>query len=437
MILPLLFLGIGAVELDFKLLKESDGVELVKPLHSQPYFLYYQNKGDEIQTPLDPYLYTMTPKITFFDHKNSAMCIVPLANKDHYLNASFFDTIRIEGKCNNCVVAISDKKLFLREDNVKIGDFKNIIPVDKLMDKIDFRSLKYLIFFAPTKEDINIKEITFLHTPKEPSVEKPSVWIWKSSDVDIKKLKANAIKRVYLQVDKDFQATASLLYDNSIEVVALDGNPSYIFDDRQLMQNIQEVIKINSTKKIIEGFQIDIEPHTLRDFDLHKAEYLQKLLDLSHTLYTQLQKNGLKFSIVIPFWYDSVYVENKSVAYTLIDSSDEVVLMSYRTDSLDVLKISADKLAYAQARDKKIKIGIELMPIEDEYHYLFDKKEIAKCKTIATFWESCKSKPYSQFEIKGNSISFFEQKEKLPSLLHTHFPYASFTGFVYHHIDGL
>jgi len=437
MILSLLFSGVGAVELDMKLLKESNAIELVKPLKSHPHFIYHQKKGDEIQTPPDPYVYKMTPEITFFDYKNKVMGIVPLADNHHYLNASFFDTIHIEGKCSNCFVAISDKALFLKEDNVKIGKFENIISIAKLRGKIDFRRLKYLIFFAPHKEDIDIKKITFLHTPKEPSLEKPAVWIWSSRDVDIKKLKAHAIKRVYLQVDKDFQTAASLLYDNGIKVVALDGDPSYIFNEQKLMQNIQKIVKINTTKKIVQGFQIDIEPHTLKGFGLHKEEYLQKLVALSHTLYTTLKKNGLEFSVVIPFWYDGIYVDNKSVAYSLIDASDEVVLMSYRTDPVSVLKISADKLAYAETRDKKIKLGIELMPIEDEYHYLFDKKEIEKCKTIPNFPESCRIEPSSQFEVKGGSISFFNQKNKLSSLLTTNFQYRSFTGFVYHHIGGL
>jgi len=440
-ILFIIFCELDGLEIDMKMLNRSDYVELVKFANGDSYLEYHDKNSSEknIVTPLDCNIYEIKPVIKFFDrhNKEGVMAIVSLADGQKYLNASCFNKIVFDGDCKNCTVSIADKRLFLKEDNIKIGKFKKRMELSPWIDKIDLRQLKYIVLFAPKREDIEINRIKFIHTDKKSFSKKTSVWIWRSKDIDISKIKKAGIKNVYLQVDDKFEENARILDKEGVAVYALDGDPSYIFDDRALMSNIEKIININKTKKIVQGFQIDIEPHTLKDFSLHKKEYLQKLIVLSKTIDLKLKENGLLFSVVIPFWYDGVYVENKSVAYSLIDICDEVVLMSYRTDPKEVLKISADKLTYAEIKDKKVKLGIELMPIPDEYHELFDKKALDSCDNKSDFPKNCKIEPFSSFVINGTSISFSNQKNRLKYLINTKFPYSSFTGFVYHHIGGI
>lgn len=437
----IIFCGLHGAEFDMQMLNNSDYIELVNVENGNSYFEYHNNNGIEenIITPKNYDSFEIEPKIKFFDrhNKKGVMAIISLADETKYLNASCFDKIIFNGNCKNCTLFIADKQLFLKEDNIHIGKFKKSIELSSLINKIDFRQLKYIIFSATTREDIKINKIKFIHANKKPASKRVSVWAWNSKDIDLNKIKKEHIQTVYLQIDDNFEKTAAILDKEGIDIYALDGDSSYIFDNRKLIHNIEKIININKTKKIVKGFQIDIEPHTLKDFGLHKEDYLQKLIMLSESIDFKLKENGLLFSIVMPFWYDGVYVKQKSVGYSLIDIADEVVLMSYRTDPNEVLKISADKLTYAQAKNKKVKVGIELMPIQDEHHYLFNKKALDKCDNISEFPNNCKIEPFSSFTINGNSISFSNQQNKLKYLINTEFPYSSFSGFVYHHIGGI
>ncbi|MBD3842628.1 MAG: hypothetical protein IE909_12235 [Campylobacterales bacterium] len=427
-----------ATELDIDMLKQSDRVEYVVPKDGTSYFEYSKTSDNEIVSPNSYDRFELDPKIKFYNSKKGVMAIVPLAENYYYFNGSFFDTIKIKGECKNCTVAISDKTLFEKEDNIEIGKFEKKLSLIRLNNKIDFRKLKYIIFFAPKEQDIDIKKIVFLHTPKEPQKIENGIWIWSSKDVDIDKIKRNKIKTVYLQVDDGFMEAAELLSRNGIDVYALDGDPNYIFNDEKLMINIKKVLMANQIKNIVKGFQIDIEPHILKGFNLHKDEYIKRLIALSERINFKLKENHMKFSIVMPFWYETVYVDKKSAAYDLIDIADEVVLMSYRTDPNEVLKISADKLAYAQADGKKVKLGIELMPIADEHHFVYDANDVSKCKDIASFPKKCKEiKPIFEFDTRGETISFYNQKDRIKDLTSKKIKYNSFNGFVYHHIGGL
>lgn len=181
-----------------------------------------------------------------------------------------------------------------------------------------------------------------------------------------------------------------------------------------------------------------MEPHVLKSFDINKTLYINQFVSLVKKLYTFSNDNALQFSVVTPFWYDTLMFHNRALIYTVIDHSDEIVLMSYRSQSQEVLNISSDELSYSSYRHKVVYIGVELMPIADEQHELFSLDRSQSCIVGTHLSDTCITLlPEQKYQVKGSNLSFYDAPKHLDDLLSREVHYPAFGGFVFHHIKGL
>ncbi len=437
-------LALFAQKIDTQLLSKSRYLEHVQVSNGTDYFIYLQHQEEEVSLPsLSFKKIDISPKWHFYTkvRKPYIIAVASLSENNHYLNTAYFNTMKLTGSCNECQIALADKRLFDSEDNYIIGSFQQKIDLDLLRDKIDLRHLKYLVILADQRADINITSVSFLNDFTHTKHEKKqrAVWVWNEKDIDMDLLKKHHIRRVYLQIRKGFERAAKELYDKGFEVYGLDGDPQHIFDDTQLLNDLKRIETLNRKEPIVTGFQIDVEPHVLPDFNLNKTDHIQRLATLVKRLSTLTHHHKIALSVVTPFWYDNIYFQKRPLIYTIIDLSDQVVLMSYRSDPATVLQISADELSYASYRHKSIAIGIELMKIPDEKHTLFSFKEEQPCIVSGDLISDCRLLvPQQHYTVKGSKLSFYGQSpEHLQKLLKYHIPYPAFEGFVFNEIQGL
>jgi len=428
---------------DPELLSQSRYIDVVSVQDAPEYIVYLKDlpkQENYLPTPLERVVFK--PRWKFYPHKASGqlVAVAELSADQQWFNAAIYNTLSLEGSCEGCQVALADKILFSKQDNYIIGDFQKEIDLDPLREKIDLRHLKYFVVLLKHKEALQLPAITFKNrfVPKNKAVPMRSVWVWNSQDLDTKLLHKHHIARVYLQLDKGFEQRAKALHEEGFEVYGLDGDPNDIFDAKRLERSLERVIRLNTSEQIVSGFQIDVEPHVLNDFDIDQAHHLDAFVRLVTTLSKQSHHKKLAFSLVTPFWYDTLTYKRRPLIYTLIDLTDETVLMSYRSDPNSVVRISADELAYASFRHKAVQIGVELMPIPDETHKLFALGAHAPCIIDQQLRQECLMlRPKTTYSVKGSTLSFYRQPKQLERLLRTPIVYPAFQGFVFHHMRGL
>lgn len=430
-----------SADLDLKLLAHSDTVDIVTPDNAPPYAVYLPRaQTGRMITPDAPASFNIAPAIRFFDAsaKRRAMGIIPLANDGVWLNASAYDRLELDGSCPGCTLALADAALFEKEDNLAVGSFAASIPLYPLYGKIDLHRLKYLVIFTDHPESVKITSLRLRKTPSAPSGYMTGVWVWHPRDIDIKRLRSHGIKRIYLQMNGEFEGAAKMLHRAGFEVYALDGDPGHIDDPLPLYTAIERIARLNRHGSVVRGFQIDVEPHTRPDFNIRREHYAQKFLMLVRSLGAQCRQSGLNFSVVIPFWYDELRLFGRPLSDHIIDSADETVLMSYRSNLREVISVSASELAYAESQHKTVRIGIELMPIPNERHAVYKATDIAEtCTTEKQIPQCLTSQPLHTYTVKGSEIRFDRQSNRLSELRKSRVPYRSFGGFVLHHAGGL
>jgi len=279
---------------------------------------------------------------------------------------------------------------------------------------------------------------------------KKSIWIWKFNEVigkeekiitEIKKLN---FKRIYIQIDDNIE---KLLYflelarSNNIEIFAVDGDPYYIHNAENLKNRIKKVIAFNQKMNYFAGFQIDVEPYLFKDFNLNKQSYLEKYVSLIKSL-KELTEGRLKFSIVIPFWFDDVYYKNRPLSFEIIDLADEIVVMSYRTALAEILQVASDELCYASVVNKPVYLALEINPLPVEEHFLV-KKETVEENLIKDNTEYYLRKlpssglpVFRSYKVKPENLTFYNNP-KIKEILNIRVKKKSFSGWVIHSFEGL
>ncbi len=343
-----------------------------------------------------------------------------------------FDILKIDGNLSNLkTIAIADEKLFKKDDNFKLPKRK-IINLKELFKKIDLSKLKY--FVAISDNNISpIKEIEFIKT-KRAKKAIIALWIWKSKPIEKEKLKNYKAKRVYIQIDKNFKNGIQKLKDSNITIFGLNGDPKAIYNITPFIKNIQLLSKLKKIYPNIKGYQVDIEPYLLKEFKKDRVNILIKYLNSLKKLKDESKKANLKLSIVIPFWFDNIYINNKNLAFNIVDIADEVAIMSYRSSIKDAIKLSKNILNYANYAKKDILIGLECMKIDNEEHRIYKVKKVIKnCLIEDKMLKECKELDLvRKFTLKGNRLSFYNQLEKLKKLPYIKVDEESFKGFILH-----
>jgi hypothetical protein len=262
-------------------------------------------------------------------------------------------------------------------------------------------------------------------------------WAWNPENVTSSRLKTQPVERIYMQMKTGFFEALERIKDSNITIYGLNGSPQDIFSDIHLLKDIDTLSILKKKFPFIQGYQVDIEPYLLTVYKENPEKILNQYLTLIQKLKRYTQKHSLKLSIVIPFWFDHLYVKDKNIGFHVIDIADEVVLMSYRSDMNKVFSISKTLLNYAKYSNKELRIGIELMKIEDESHTIYNMIQSSCLSSVGVHEKCILLDKTNQYTVYGKEISFYKQTEKLKHLLTYPIPSSSFKGFVLHHFDLL
>ena len=373
--------------------------------------------------------------------------IVDISDGKLPINLLSFDTLSIAGKSRGqWTVALADDRLAAREENYPVGKLQegglSTFPLDKAAGELDLKRMKYLIFIlASNSGELQIEQLGFSRKVLPPlPLPPPALWVWDNrpatSDAPsmVRNLKALNARRIYLQIGDNLGPLLPFLEacrQAGIEVFALDGAPSYLDHPDPLLARVRDVMAFNTRHPDtpFAGFQIDIEPHLNRDFRLRLGTYGTLYIELLNRI-AQITEGKLPLSTVIPFWYDTLLIDNRTLAWHLIRQSDEAVIMSYRTDGADIEAIAREELLYGERLSKRVLLGVETGRIPDELHVTFRKCREDALTAIAAggaFW--CQS---SDYKVPGSKISFMGKEEALKKQLSRTLPYRSFSGWVIH-----
>lgn len=416
--------------------------ELTTYANGKTTFLPYSSDKESIFTPEDKH-YIIKPKVKIVEHKYGTMYIYDLTVDDMFLNAISFESLRIDADVKNISkIALADNIYLKKDDSFSVKLNGNIINLSSLYKDIDLTHLKYLVVIVKENKKFELNSLIFQKNNISSKIEKKvfSTWAWDPKSVKLASLKKHNIKQLYMQVKDGFERPLRDLMASSIKVYGLNGSASDVYDYKHLKEDIQTLGKLKKKYPNIVGYQVDIEPYLLSEFKENKNEILKKYLSVLNHLKTLAHEEKLEFSVVIPFWFDSLYYKDKNVGFLVSEIADEIVLMSYRSDLGLVHKISKILLEYAQLSETKIRIGLELMRIEDESHTIYQSTNTTSpCKQNDTFSKECRIlKKISHYILKGSSISFYNQLHKLKNLdKNTSINTSTFMGYVLHHYGEL
>ena len=422
--------------------KKHTKFELTSYANGKSTFLPHSVNKVSNFTPKDK-RYSINPKVKIIQHKFGTMYIYDLSLNNKFLNAIAFKSLYLDGNVDNISkISLADNIYFKKDDSYTITLEDNTVSLSSLHANIDLTHLKYLVVIAKEKKIFKLNSLIFNENNKSSKISKKirSTWAWKPENVKLDILKKHNIKQLYMQVKDGFETPLKSLNSQDIKVYGLNGSASDVYAYNHLKEDIHTLGKLKKVYPNIVGYQVDIEPYLLPEFQKNKNKILEKYFNVLNTLKTLAHKSGLEFSVVIPFWFDSLYYNNKNVGFLVSDIADEIVLMSYRSDLNLVHKISKTLLYYAELSNTMIRIGLELMPIEDEGHTIYEvTNKILPCKQDNTFSKECTLlTEINHYILKGSTISFYKQLHKLKDLdKNTSINTSTFMGYVLHHYGEL
>jgi hypothetical protein len=119
------------------------------------------------------------------------------------------------------------------------------------------------------------------------------------------------------------------------------------------------------------GVQLDIEPYLLEDFFVGEAGFVRYLAVIDRIKETL--GPHIRLSVVMPFWFTSQTVNNRSVAFSVMDRVDEVTVMSYRTNVEEVRTCAEDTLRYGDIVDVPVWLALETRALPLEQHVVLER----------------------------------------------------------------
>jgi hypothetical protein len=446
--------------LDPVLLENANRVDIVTVAGNFSYADYRQQQSPVVEKVNFP-VHTIVPSPLPFGRyllKNNRMSkqgsgfagyLLPLSRSDASLNLLGYDELTIKGEFSGSWrLAFADDLQTARQENVPVGKLTSSgtqrFPLAGVLPQADLSRSRQLVLLLESKSgSARVDEVSFSHRQIEPAQVGRGIWIWRRDhvlgheDALLKRLTEWGIKRSYLQVGDDPEIFAPFLAKAAaagIEVYALDGCPGYVTAPQELLGRIRFVESYNKShpEAPFAGFQTDIEPYLNKDYSSRKAYYATAYADLLDRI---KKESSLKLSVVVPFWFDTVHAGPKSLIQRVVESADEVVVMSYRTDARRVQEISRSTLSLGEQLGKPVWLGIELGRIADEEHREFDRCEATSPGALrlgSSWW--CGTNNYL---LPGSRISFKSRTEELPAFMQTPIPFASFRGWVLHSYEEL
>ncbi|UFS70772.1 hypothetical protein LPW11_00955 [Geomonas sp. RF6] len=374
--------------------------------------------------------------------------ILPLTSTGS-INLLAYSTVTISGRFRGSWrLAFADLPLTAKEDNVPVAlltqGASQSFPLKSLVQKADLsRARQLVLLLDSTSGSAGVQGVRFTHEEGAPPAPAQAIWIWQRGKVVgheeevLQRLATRGIGKVYLQVGDDLEVFAPFLEKAAragVDVFALDGSPDYLTAPQVLLSRIERVERYNESHPSAHfaGFQTDIEPYLNSDFNARRDFYATAYANLVAEI---KERSRLTLSVVVPFWFDTLYAGDRSLIQQIAQNADEIVVMSYRTGREPLLQISASTLSLGEHLGKPVWLGVELGAIPDEEHVVLDRCTAgapAAQKIGSSWW--CEGRRYS---VPGERISFRSRVETLPTFLRTAIPFNSFKGWVVHSYEEL
>lgn len=243
-----------------------------------------------------------------------------------------------------------------------------------------------------------------------------AIWVWNTTDLrapaaldDLKKfLRAESIRHVFLALpyDASLPESSGGVPINAAEIApivralnadgrlvhALTGDKDFIRPDkrsfvRTTVQNVLDYQRAVPPTDRFHGLHLDIEPYLLPGFNsTRQVWFLEHLLEALSLCADLARAGGLTVGADIPPWLDAPNeITNRPMEILwrgkratpdrhIIDLMDFVVLMDYRTKAQgeDGAAFQAlNELLYAGRTGKRVFVGLETVPLNDETLFLF------------------------------------------------------------------
>lgn len=175
------------------------------------------------------------------------------------------------------------------------------------------------------------------------------------------------------------------LHRRGLRVHALLGSAwlrteEYVLPERrpEALAMLQRVLDYNAAARADErfdGVSLDLEPHVLPQWREEKEQLLRHFLDTGRALMALKRAAGqdLRLGAAMPFWFDGIGLDwegrRAPASEHVIGLFDYVALMAYRTQAHGadgLIANAASELAYAGRAGKRVVIGVEVTPNDDE-----------------------------------------------------------------------
>lgn len=331
-------------------------------------------------------------------------------------------------------VKLADATWFKRDDSVSVGPLSSFVPSKKidaswqlasvplagLPAGLDRRTLAVLAIelTSPGAHRLEIKGLglaregtTLPETPLKSHPLSRATWVWNTDEILASRMERNALlahladqgmNLVYLNLPYKFGAFVldeagmaeliTLLNQKGIRTEVLFGDKELALPrNHAFVKNaIKDVIAYNSRVAAparFLGVHLDIEPYLLHGFNgRRQSEFLNNYVLILSEAAGLARSAKLEFGVDIPPWFDlfnelsgdlltaTLDGKAKPIYEHVIDICDQVTLMDYRTSASGVngtVSLAVGELAYAAKCGKKIYVGLETGPIEDERLFTF------------------------------------------------------------------
>lgn len=204
-------------------------------------------------------------------------------------------------------------------------------------------------------------------------------WLWNAWMIvnDAQKvldfLKNNSFYELYLQIDKTINPVyyanfISMANSYGISVYALDGNPYWVFEDKNasLYEFLNWVQSYNSQvmkNARFKGIHLDVEPYDTPEWSQNRDLVVKKYQDFVVSTLEKAHSMGLGLYLDIPYWFDEITFNNiygeGNLAQWVIGKVDGVNIMAYKDRAQDIIDISKNEVLFAKSAGKRIVISVE------------------------------------------------------------------------------
>ncbi len=287
-----------------------------------------------------------------------------------------------------------------------------------------------------------------------------SMWVWEQDtrDAIYDPAKAQAlldfssaknIKTLYLYSDSYlgvddvtahpdyYRSFISKAHAQGIQVDALLGSMylktwEYILPEKRadalaMVNNVLGYNGSSSSAQKFDGFNVDIEPYILSDWDSKQTYYAGLYLDTVAAQKQLIANSGqaLDYGLCIPRWYDDVSAL-QNIAYNgqvkplyqqIQDMSQYVSIMDYVNSAGAIVYDASNELGYADSINRKVDIGVETQDIQPSSSTFYGFTEQGMESVLATAGQGLNAYPSYDGFAMDHYGSYSEMTVPEPSTL--------------------